>query len=118
MGEIILLSACPSRFICSSMSRSGKKALSEAIQRFSASQNVQVSAAFCDRLTDHIKEHVVHSLLNEGHFGLNGLGSLNAVERKARTAFNPRTREKVDVPAKKTVTFKVASELKQTLNKD
>jgi nucleoid DNA-binding protein len=45
------------------------------------------------------------------------LSSLPHSDRKARTAVNPRTLEKINVPAKKTVTFKVSPEFKATLNK-
>ena len=55
-------------------------------------------------------------LCREGRFNLNGLGSLNVKQRAARTAMNPRTGEKVDVPAKRTVTFKISPELKDSLN--
>ena len=95
-----------------------------------------VSGAFCDRLAEHVKvreararpvgalethfslqDHISSALLTDGRFGLNGLGSLNVVDRKARSAVNPRTQEKIQVPAKKTVTFKVSPEFKSTLNK-
>jgi hypothetical protein len=85
---------------------SGKKALSEAILSFSRSQNVVVSAAFCDRLglfffffsffffllafavfpfanplypASSVQEHIAETILREGKFGLAGLGSLNVV---------------------------------------
>jgi DNA-binding protein HU-beta len=40
-----------------------------------------------------------------------GFGTFNVVNRKARTAKNPRTGKKVKVPAKKVAKFKAGSKL-------
>lgn len=42
---------------------------------------------------------------------LTGFGSFTVVKRKERTAINPRTREKIKVPAKKAVKFKAGKKL-------
>lgn len=50
--------------------------------------------------------------LNKGQkVTLIGFGTFNVVERKARTAKNPQTGEKVKVPAKKVAKFKPATNL-------
>ena len=47
---------------------------------------------------------------------LHGFGTLKTVERKERECLNPQTKQKMIVPAKKTVTFKVAKGLKDKIN--
>lgn len=44
-----------------------------------------------------------------------GFGSFKCRDRKARTAQNPKTMEKVDVPARRTVAFFPGNELREKL---
>ncbi|MEK7673670.1 MAG: HU family DNA-binding protein [Patescibacteria group bacterium] len=46
-----------------------------------------------------------------------GLGTFKVKDRNARTAINPRTGEKVDVPAKRVPRFTAAKELKLAVMK-
>ncbi|MGC8981633.1 MAG: HU family DNA-binding protein [Minisyncoccia bacterium] len=46
---------------------------------------------------------------------LPGFGTFKVKERKARTAINPKTGEKVEVPAKKVPRFTPAKDLKQAV---
>ncbi len=48
---------------------------------------------------------------------INDLGKFEIKERAARIAINPATLEKVNVPAKKTVSFKASMKLKELFNK-
>ncbi len=45
-----------------------------------------------------------------------GLGKFVTKTRKARTSINPRTKEKINVPACKAATFKAAKALKDAIN--
>jgi DNA-binding protein HU-beta len=45
-----------------------------------------------------------------------GLGSFNVTQRKAREGRNPRTKEKITIPASKTVRFKAGKDLRDVLN--
>jgi DNA-binding protein HU-beta len=45
-----------------------------------------------------------------------GLGSFAVSERKAREGLNPRTKEKIRIPASKNVRFKAGKDLKTQLN--
>src|ERR671932_2290846 len=49
---------------------------------------------------------------------VSGLGSFEVRERAARQATNPRTKEKVEVPASKAVGFRAASALRGRLGGD
>jgi DNA-binding protein HU-beta len=47
---------------------------------------------------------------------ISNFGTFKPTERAARSGFNPKTKEKIEIPAKKTVTFKIAKALKEKLN--
>lgn len=44
-----------------------------------------------------------------------GFGTFSIAERDARTGVNPRTKEQITIPAKKTVKFKAGSELAEVV---
>ena len=50
-----------------------------------------------------------------GEFVLPGLGKLVRQKRKARTGFNPKTQQKVKIPAKIVVKFRVAKAAKDAV---
>ena len=56
------------------------------------------------------------ALVDEGRVQLPGLGTLIVRERLARSARNPRTGEKVEVAASRTVGFKPGKTLKERIN--
>ena len=45
-----------------------------------------------------------------------GLGSFGVSQRKAREGRNPRTNEKIQIPASKNVRFKAGKDLKESVN--
>jgi integration host factor subunit beta len=51
--------------------------------------------------------------LNEGRMELRNFGIFEVKKRKPRRARNPRTGERVDVPAKLVVTFKPGQEMEE-----
>lgn len=54
--------------------------------------------------------------LIDGHgIKLPGLGTFSLKERAGRTGRNPATGESLEIPAKRTVQFKVASDLQQQI---
>jgi DNA-binding protein HU-beta len=50
-----------------------------------------------------------------GEFVLPGFGKLVKQKRKARTGFNPKTQQKIKIPAKTVVKFRVAKVAKDTV---
>ncbi len=62
-----------------------------------------------DTITDSLKKGEKISLV--------GFGTFEVKERAAKTAINPRTKETVNVPAKKVPTFKAGKGLKDTIAK-
>ncbi len=74
------------------------------------------SANRAAKIVNCVFEVVRDTLLNGEDFSCRGLGKLKVVERAARTARNPKTGDKVQVPAKKSVTFKPSIKLVEDLN--
>jgi nucleoid DNA-binding protein len=58
-------------------------------------------------------EAVAAVLLKKGRVEIDGFGAFELQKRKARRARNPRTGERIDLPAKVVVKFKPASALKR-----
>jgi nucleoid DNA-binding protein len=54
---------------------------------------------------------VAQLLMKRGQVEVEGFGTFELYQRKARRARNPRTGERIDVPAKMTVKFKPAGTL-------
>jgi DNA-binding protein HU-beta len=51
----------------------------------------------------------------KGEFVLPGFGKLVKQKRKARTGFNPKTQQKIKIPAKTVVKFRVAKAAKDAV---
>ena len=60
---------------------------------------------------DGVLEAISEELKNDGRVVLVGFGTFSVTERSARKGINPRTKEPIDIPAKKVVKFKAGSEL-------
>lgn len=60
---------------------------------------------------------ITDSLSKGEKISLVGFGTFEVKERAAKTAINPRTKETVNVPAKKVPTFKAGKGLKDTIAK-
>jgi DNA-binding protein HU-beta len=75
-----------------------------------------ISKANVNRFYDGLVTLAKKQLDKEGEFVLPGLGVLRVRRTKARDARNPRTGEKIRVPAKKVVRFRAYKELKEQMN--
>ena len=60
---------------------------------------------------DAVLESIGEELKNDGKVVLVGFGTFSVNERSARKGINPRTKEPIDIPAKKVVKFKAGSQL-------
>ena len=56
------------------------------------------------------------NLLDGGEISLPGLGKLKVKETSARTGRNPRTGERIDIPASRKVVFTPGKEFKEALH--
>ena len=51
----------------------------------------------------------------QGGFPVPGLGKVSMKQRKARTGFNPKTQEKIQIPAKTVVKFRLSKTAKDAI---
>ena len=77
------------------------------VQRIVAAKTIQ---SFLDEITDE--------LAKGNRLEFRGFGVFETKNRVARTAQNPKTLEKIQVPAKRKVKFKMGSILEQRLNNE
>ena len=61
-------------------------------------------------------DSIVDEVKSGGSISLPGLGTYSLNERPARKGRNPRTGEDMDIPASKTMKFKVSKTVKDALN--
>ena len=67
-------------------------------------------------IVDTLFESVIGALRSGDKIEIRGFGSFRTRQRKARMGRNPKTGEKVEVPAKKIPFFKPSKELKDLVN--
>lgn len=67
-------------------------------------------------IVDTLFESVVAALKSGDKIEVRGFGSFRTRQRKSRTGRNPKTGEKVDVPAKRVPFFKPSKELRDAVN--
>ena len=76
--------------------------------KLSRKQAVDVINAMTQSISD--------SLAEGNKVEIRGFGSFRVRDRKARTAYNPRSRVEVEVPAKKAPFFKPGNDLKKLVD--
>ena len=80
-------------------------------------QSALAEATQTDKRTAGVFPHTLSDfaykeIKKNGEFVLPGFGKLVKQKRKARTGFNPKTQQKIKIPAKTVVTFRVAKAAK------
>ncbi len=78
-------------------------------------ENVALPKKDIEKVLDQFVKITQDALKQGEKVSLTGLGSFSSRERKARLARNPKTGEKVQVPAKKIVKFKPGKDLLEIL---
>ncbi len=69
-------------------------------------------------IVDTLFESVIKALRTGDKLEVRGFGSFRVRQRNARVGRNPKTGEKVEVPAKRVPYFKPSKELKDLINDD
>jgi len=69
-------------------------------------------------IVDTLFESVIKALKTGDKLEVRGFGSFRVRQRNARVGRNPKTGEKVEVPAKRVPYFKPSKELKDLINSD
>ena len=90
-----------------------KKDLVDRIAEHSGSKRVVVK-----RIIQQFLEEIVNELGDGNRLEFRDFGVFEVRSRAARTAQNPKTMEKVQVPSKRTVKFKIGRLMKERLHGD
>lgn len=70
-----------------------------------------------DIIVDTIFESMIEALHADDKIEIRGFGSFRTRQRKPRTGRNPKTGEKVEVPAKRVPYFKPSKDLRDLVNR-
>lgn len=70
-----------------------------------------ISKANAKAAVDAAMEAVAGALAEGDKISLIGFGTFSVAEKAARTGFNPRTKEAIEIPARKTIKFKAGADL-------
>jgi DNA-binding protein HU-beta len=89
----------------------GKGDVINAIAEQAGISKKEASAAF-----DAFVGYVSESCQRGERCAIPGLGSFSVSQRKAREGRNPRTNEKINIPASKNVRFKAGKDLREAVN--
>jgi len=85
----------------------------ELIEKIAAKAKITKRAA--NIALDTFVSSVTTALKKGDRVALVGFGTFSVAKRKARTARNPRTGEKINVPARKAPKFKAGRDLKKAV---
>ncbi len=79
------------------------------------SEKANITKANAERALNAFLDTVESTLVKDGKLTLTGFGTFVVEERKARTGRNPRTGEKISIPATKVVKFRPGKLLKDAV---
>lgn len=77
----------------------------------SVAQKKGISQKEAEIALDGVLESITEALCREESVVLIGFGSFSVKDRAARTGYNPKTSEKMLIPAKRVVRFKAGAKL-------
>ena len=80
------------------------------------SRQVELTRKDSEVIVETIFDSIVHSLRAGDKIEIRGFGSFRTRQRKPRVGRNPKTGDRVEVPAKKIPFFKPSKELKDMVN--
>lgn len=83
-----------------------------------AKENPDLRGEEVEQVVDIFFDEITKRLADGGRVELRGFGAFSTRERDAREGRNPRTGDKVEVPAKRVPYFKPGKEMRQRLNSD
>lgn len=87
---------------------------SDLVEKMAADAGISKAAA--GKALDSLMDAVKGTLKSGGKVALVGFGSFTVKERAARDGRNPQTGETIKIAARKVVSFKPGSELKDAVN--
>jgi DNA-binding protein HU-beta len=78
-------------------------------------KKAEVSKVVAEKVVVAALETVTESLASGENVQFVGFGTFEVKQRGAREGINPKTKEKIQIPAKKAVSFKVGKKLKDAV---
>jgi integration host factor subunit beta len=108
--------AHPWRRLTARLIRSEKRTMTKADLIDEVSRLAELTRKDSEVIVETIFDSVVRSLRAGDKIEIRGFGSFRTRQRKPRMGRNPKTGEKVEVPAKKIPFFKPSKELKDLVN--
>ena len=87
----------------------------EFVDQVARSSGVELSKKDAAGILDTVFSVIGQTIKDENRFSYPGFGTFTVKERSARKGRNPRTGDAIDIKASKTVGFKPAPSLKQSL---
>ena len=85
----------------------------DLVEKFAAEFDITKKDA--NQQVDFIFDSIIKELVAGNSVSIKDLGKFEIKHRDARIAINPATLEKVEVPAKNTVTFRASAKLKEAV---
>ena len=82
----------------------------------SLSKKFDVTNAKAAEIIKHVLDEIKTSLTKNKPVAFLGFGSFSVRKRAARNGVNPRTKEKIKIPACKAIHFSVGKDLKESIN--
>lgn len=82
----------------------------------SMAEKTSLNKTNSEKVLNAFIESVQEALANGEKVQLIGFGTFETKERAARVGLNPRTKERIDIPAKKVPSFKAGKEFKEKIN--
>ena len=80
-------------------------------------QKTNLSKKDSDKAVAAVLEAITETLKSGEKVSLVGFGTFEVKERAAREGINPRTKEKIEIPASKLPSFKAGKALKEEVSK-
>lgn len=80
-------------------------------------KSAEITKAAAGKAVDGLFEQITAALVKGDKVSVVGFGTFLVKKRKARTGINPKTREKLQIPAKSVPAFKPGAELKSKIHR-
>ena len=93
-----------------------KSDLINAVNAAAADKNIELTKKDTRELIDILFETVANTIKEEERFSYPNFGTFTVKHRKAREGRNPRTGDKIEIPASHSVGFKPSPNLKDLVN--
>ncbi|UCD83401.1 MAG: HU family DNA-binding protein [Deltaproteobacteria bacterium] len=87
----------------------------ELVDSVAGTKGLDLSKRAVEEVIDAAFDNIAQAIKKEKRFSYPGFGTFSVRSRKARSGRNPQTGEKIQIKASKTVGFKPAPSLKDSL---